>query len=281
MYERRYRVKKSFLHASFVTLFLILFLVSSCWAQETMALRVNGAAMASDLVAQWAKIFHAENPGINVLVVGSSAGKGFDSLFEKRAEIALASRLITPAEAKIAESKNLKLANRLIGNAGMAIYTSPENPVNELTMEQLRKIFTGDCTNWKEVGGPDQPIRCFTRRVPESGGAAFFQDTVLKKAPYSSSTIRAESWGSILKICATAKDFPIGIGPVPVNGTSGGAKVLGVKLDENSPAVIPSEETLKKKTYPILLPFYMYWDADTKDKRVTEFVDFCEQKGVR
>ncbi|AFM25466.1 substrate-binding domain-containing protein [Desulfomonile tiedjei] len=273
-------MKKTLLHASFAILCLALLLVSYSWAQGTMALRVNGAAMASDQVALWAKSFHAENPNMNVLVVGSSAGKGFESLFEKRAEIGLASRLISPEEMKTAESKNMKLANRLIGYAGMAVYTSPENPVNELTMEQLRKIFTGDFTNWKDVGGPDQPIRCFTRRVPESGGAVFFQNTVLKKAPYAPSTIKAESWGSIIKICANAKDLPIGIGPVPINGTSGGAKVLGVKADENSPAVIPSEETLKNKTYPILLPFYMYWDADTKDKRVMDFVNYCEQRGI-
>jgi phosphate transport system substrate-binding protein len=273
-------VKKTVLHASFVILSLTLLLVPLSWAQEITALRINGAGMASDQVALWAKAFHAENPGITLLVVGSSAGRGFDSLFEKRAEIALASRLISPEEIKIAESKNMKLENRLIGYAGMAVYTSPENPVNELTMEQLRKIFTGDFTNWKDMGGPDQPIRCFTRRVPESGGTVFFQNTVLKKAPYASSTIKAESWGSIIRICATAKDLPIGIGPVPINGTSGGAKVLGVKVDENSPAVIPSEETLKQKTYPIQLPFYLYWDADTKDKRVIDFVNYCEQRGV-
>src|SRR5208283_1210236 len=137
------------------------------------ALRVNGAAMVSDQVQKWANSFMQAHPEANVLVIGSSAGKGLEALFEGNADIALASRAISAEEQKKASAKGLALANKLIGYSGMAVMTNPKNTINELTLEQLRKVFTGEYTNWKQVGGPDAQIRTLTRRIPESGGAVF------------------------------------------------------------------------------------------------------------
>jgi phosphate transport system substrate-binding protein len=233
-------MKKRLLAFIMVPLFLAMAICSQVSAQTSdRALRVNGAGMAWDQVQLWADAFMQANPDIRVMVIGSSAGKGFEALFEGNSELALASRVISAEEQKKATAKGVKLTNRLIGYSGMAVMTNPRNPINELTLEQLRQIFTGEFTNWKQVGGPDAPIRCLTRRISESGGAMFFMEEVLHNQPYGPSTVIAENWTSIVKVCSVANDLPIGIGPALI--AKGGIKVLGVKLDDHSPGIKPSE----------------------------------------
>ena len=250
-------------------------------AQEgsTGALRVQGAAVAADQVQKWATEFGKANPKVSVVVTGSSAGKGFQALFSKEADIALASRVINESEQKTASDKGLKLSDKLIGYAGVAVYTSPRNPVNELSFDQLKKMFTGKFTNWKEVGGPDEPIRCFSRRIPESSGAVFFWEKVLGKEAFGPNVVMADSFSTIIKTCATAKDLPIGIGPPPLTGSGSGAKILAIKETDTSQAVRPDDENLKNGSYPIILPFYMYWNLQSTDPRIIEFVDYCAKQG--
>ena len=262
---------------------LLTVVMSTSFAQDTsrVAVRVNGAAISSDQVELWAKSFMEANPASRIVVTGSSAGKGFESFLDKNAEIVIASRPISPQEEKKAVEQGMQLGERLIGYSGIAVITSPKNSVSELTMTQLRKIFLGEYTNWKDVGGQDAPIRCFTRRVPESGAALFFQEKVLEKQPYGPTTTVAENWGTIIKVCAVANDLPIGIASViPTLAAADKIRLLGVKEDAHSSAVKPSEETLKNKAYPIILPFRYYWDEKTVSNQAKQFIDFCASKGL-
>jgi phosphate transport system substrate-binding protein len=242
-------------------------------------IRVNGAGMASDQVQGWANEFMKSNPGVNVIVTGSSAGKGFKALIEQTTDFALASRDIRPEEEKQAEQKGLKLDKKVIGHSGVAVVTNEKNPVNELTLDQLRKIFLGEYTNWSQVGGPDVPIRCFTRRVPESGGAVFFQNQILQGRPYGATTKMTETWGTITKACSVATDFPIGIAPW-TRAAGPGLKILGIKKDDASPATKPTAESMKDAGYPIILPFSFYWSGPSLDPELRKFVDFCAAKGA-
>lgn len=244
------------------------------------ALRVNGAAMASNLVQKWADAYRKANPQVAVIVTGSSAGQGLRDLFDNTADIALVSRLISPSEERAATEKGMKLAHRQVGYAGMAIFTSRKNPLSSLTMDQLKKVFTGEIASWKEVGGPDAPIRRLSRRIPDSGGAVFFWEKVLEKEPFAKDTVMCDSFSTILKACAIAQDIPIGIGPVPVNGNNSEAKMLAISREAGSPPITPEESTLANKSYPIILPFYLYWNSETQDARVKPFVDYCAQVGL-
>jgi phosphate transport system substrate-binding protein len=249
-------------------------------AQDTSQkpIRVNGAGMAATQVQKWAESFMQANPGPNILVIGSSAGAGFQALFNKSAELALASRLISADEQKQANDKGIKLAEKLIGHAGVALITHTKNPIDELTLDQLKKVFLGEYTNWKQLGGPDAPIRTLTRRVPESGGAVFFQEFVLSKQPYGTGTVMTQSWAAIQKACLAGTDLPIGL--APADSIANGSKVLAIKKDETSLGVKPSLETLKNRTYPIILPFRFYWDSQSHDDRLERFVEYCAQQGL-
>ena len=249
-------------------------------AQDTSktALRISGAAMASDQVQLWAQEFTKANPGVSIVVQGSSAGKGFEALFDGNAEVSMASRAIVPDEQKKVGEKGFKLDTKLIGYAGLAVITHPRNPVSELTMEQLKKIYTGKFTSWQDVGGPAEPMRALTRRVPESGGAVFFQEAALHNEPFGPRVVMAETWHAIVKVCSAATDLPIGI--CPVTRLSPEVKAIAVKLDDKTPAVLPSLQTCADRTYPLVLPFWFYWDSQSADARIKPFVEFCATEGL-
>ena len=87
----------------------------------------------------------------------------------------------------------------------------------------------------------------------------FFMQEVLHNQPYGPGTVVADSWTSIVKVCTVAADLPIGIGPAM--GAKGAVKVLAIRQNESTPAVMPSEDTLKARSYPIINPIRLYWDS--------------------
>jgi phosphate transport system substrate-binding protein len=248
--------------------------VASAQEPAKQIIRVNGAGMASDQVDKLAKRFMDKNPDISVVVVGSSAGKGFQALLEGMADIAMMSREVREGERSRAVEKGFRLAERPMGNAAIAVITSQRNPVNELTLEQLRKMYTGQIENWKDVGGPDEAVRCLTRRIPESGGAVFFWNKVMHEEPFGSKTMMTETWETIMKICTGAQDLPVGI--VPSTRSLSQVKVLAVKKDENSAAVRPTEDAIRSGNYPIVLQYGFAWDERTAGTAIPKFVEFCQ-----
>jgi len=248
-------------------------------AQETgqQLLKVAGAAMSSDIVDKWAKRFMETNPDIRVVVTGSSAGKGFQALIDGGCDIAMMSRAISPSEREKANGKGLKLGEKPIGMAAVALVTHPRNPLNELTLEQARKMYTGSYANWNQVGGPDAPVRCLSRRIPESGGAVFFWNTVMDGEAFGKATVFTESWETILKICGAADDLPLGIVPQSRNLSS--VKVLAVRKNESSPAILPKDENIKNGSYPVTLLFTFAWDERSDRPALRKFVEYCRMQG--
>ncbi len=240
-------------------------------------LRVNGAAMATDQVEEWAQQFMAKTPGVTVSVIVSSAQRGFQSLLDGTADIGILSRPMLPEELKQAADKGLQIAEKPVGYAAVALITHPKNPVNELTLDQVRKLYTGEYENWKQVGGLDEPATCLSRRVPESGGAVFFQETALAGKPFGPRTVIVDRWYTIAKLCSEDRYMAIGI--LPHTRDTSKVKVLRIKRNNASPAVAPTVENVKAQAYPITLSFSFIWNAQTKDPVIQNFVDFCKNLG--
>src|SRR6185436_3237265 len=119
--------------------------------------------------------------------------------------------------------------------------------------EQLRKIYVGDITNWKEVGGPDAKIVVYGREN-NSGTYVFFRDNVLKGKDYVSSMQSLPGTAAVVN--AVAKDkFGIGYGGAAYGA---GIKFAKIKKDAGSPGVAPSAETVKDGSYPLTRYLYMY-----------------------
>src|SRR5208282_1759869 len=89
----------------------------------------------------------------------SLVDEGMTALIAGEADVAMASRKITPQESKAAKARGLQLDEHLVGYGGIVIITDQQNPVDELSIDQVRKIFTGEIVNWKDISGKDRFIR--------------------------------------------------------------------------------------------------------------------------
>lgn len=246
-------------------------------APPEAGLRIGGAGLSSMMVDRWAKEYEKNHPNWHAVVTGGSTGRGFAMFSAGDLDVVIASRRILDEERKSLESKGIVLNSKPIGKAGIAVITTSRNTVESLTLDQLSDIYRGRITNWKEVGGTDTEIRVLSRRVPESGAAVLFQEIVLKGKPFTTRAIIPETWSTVITVCQRAKDLPIGL--APASRSLAGTRVIGVKKDESSPAIAPTDENVQKGLYPITAQTYLYWDQKNSDARIAPFVDYCASMG--
>jgi phosphate transport system substrate-binding protein len=244
----------------------------AAYASEETAVRVSGAELAAKQIQDWIVSLAPSRPGLWAVVRQNSAGAGIRALLEGNADIAVLTRPLSAEEAQQASAKGLKLAKKLVAYVPLLVVTNVRNPVKEVTLGQLRDIFVGKITSWKELGGPDELIKCVTRRVPESGATMFFQQLVLAKQQFGSATVMTDTWVSVVSECADAKKLAIGFAAAR-QVRNPNIKVLPIKTEAKP-------QTVRDETYPLIVPVYLCWNSTTKDSRIPQIVDYCAIKGV-
>ena len=143
------------------------------------AQRIKGSDTVLPLTQSLSEIYMRQNPNATVTVTGGGSGVGISALMEGTTDLAMASRRIKFSEKmKMKQSKHDPV-EVIVAYDALAIIVNPENPVRQLTREQLENIFRGKITNWKEVGGKDMKIVVYSRET-SSGTYGFFKESVLK-----------------------------------------------------------------------------------------------------
>ncbi|HSH94442.1 MAG TPA: phosphate ABC transporter substrate-binding protein, partial [Roseimicrobium sp.] len=218
----------------------------------------NITAKGSDtlviLAQKWAEVYMGKTPGTTVQVTGGGSGTGFAALQNKTTDLANASRKIKAKEIEACiKAFGKRPTEYKVCLDGLSVYVSASNPVKELSLSQLEGIFTGKIKNWSEVGGPSAPITVYSREN-SSGTYEFFKEHVLKNKDFVASAQTMPGTAAVLQ--AVAKDANgIGYGGAAYGE---GAKHVGVKPDDASPAVEPSEENVLSGKYPIWRYLYVY-----------------------
>lgn len=215
---------------------------------------VKGSDTMVILGQRWAEDYMKKNPDTTIQLTGGGSGIGINALVNGATDICQSSRAMKPTEKEKLRDRYASSGVELpVAQDGLAVYAHATNPVNELSMDQLRQIFLGKITNWKEVGGPDARIVVYSREN-SSGTYVFFKDTVLRGADF---TPRAQTMpGTGVVVNAVAKEkFGIGYGGAAF---AKGIKVIKLKKDAGSPAVAPSLETVRDKSYPLARPLFFY-----------------------
>jgi phosphate transport system substrate-binding protein len=140
-----------------------------------------------------------------------------------------------------------------VAKDGLSVYVNDASPLTELTMDQLKGIFTGKVTNWKELGGPDAKIIPYSREN-SSGTYVFFKEHVLSNADY---TPRAQAMpGTAAVVNAVAKEkFGVGYGGAAY---AKGIKILKIKKEPTSAGIAPTDATIKDGSYPLSRPLFFY-----------------------
>jgi phosphate transport system substrate-binding protein len=217
---------------------------------------VKGSDTLVRLGQRWAEEYMKRNPETTIQVSGGGSGTGIAALINGGTDVCEASRDMKEQEYKMAESKGIKPFRVSVALDGIAVFLNDANPVNEFTVDQLKGIYTGAITNWKEVGGPDHIIILYGREN-NSGTYAFFKEHILKEEDYAERTQTLPGTAAVVN--AVAKDkFGIGYGGI---AWATGVKDAAIKKTDSSMAVKPSVETVVNGTYPISRELYWFFNG--------------------
>jgi len=221
-------------------------------AQEKIT--VKGSDTMVILAQRWAEKYMSKSSGVTIQVTGGGSGTGISALINGTTDICNASRPMKPSE-----REKLKVRYGSLGveiksaRDGLSVYVNESNPVTELSLAQLKAIYTGQITSWKALGGNDERIIVYGREN-NSGTYVYFKDNVLEGEDYAPSMQSMPGTAAVVN--AVAKDKAgIGYGGAAYGK---GVREIKVKRDANSPAYAPNAETIKNGTYPISRFLYMY-----------------------
>ncbi|MBE3599724.1 MAG: phosphate ABC transporter substrate-binding protein [Limnochordaceae bacterium] len=223
-------------------------------AMARQALTIKGSDTMVILGQRWAEQFARKNPDIAVQVTGGGSGSGIAALINGTTDIAEASRPMTAQERALARQRRGKEVHEfVVAKDGVTVYVNEANPVEALTVDQLRGIFTGRIRRWSEVGGLDQPIIVYSREH-NSGTYVFFREHVMQNEDY---TPRAQTMPGTAALVNAVARTPNGIGFGGI-AYAHGVRAVRIRAHEGAPAVAPSLETVRNGTYPLSRPLYWY-----------------------
>jgi phosphate transport system substrate-binding protein len=238
----------------------------------------KGSDTIVNLALAWAEKYQSLHPEVNISVTGGGSGTGIAALINKTVDIANASRKIKLEEEAAAKKNGSDPIEFIIARDAIAIMVNPENPVNQLTLQQLSDIYSGKINNWKEVGGEDRPIVRLSRET-NSGTHVYFLEQVVRLGQTDNKTLFATDTlllPSSEGITAEVRDNPNAIGYDGLGYVVPEVKVVAVAPSPGAPYVMPSAETVNNKSYPIARDLYMY-TAGQPAGAVKDYLDWILQ----
>jgi len=215
----------------------------------TGSINVEGSDTLVNVSQAWAEVFQTENPGVMIAVKGGGSGTGIAALINGTVDFANASREMKDEEVAEAQGKGVNPVETEVAKDGIAVVVNSANGVEELSLEQLGKIYRGEITNWKDVGGTDADIVILSRDS-SSGTYEFFKEAVVgKDLEYAK---EAKLLASTQAIVQETKDNPNAIGYIGLGYVTPDVKV--VKID----GIAASIETALDGSYVLSRGLYMY-----------------------
>jgi phosphate transport system substrate-binding protein len=259
--------------AILITAFLLLLVLPSCGPDSSATASVStdyienkGSDTIVNLALAWAETYKVEHPAVRISVTGGGSGTGIAALINKTADIANASRQIKSEEVEQAQANGVDPVEHIIARDAIAVIVNPENPVSQLTMQQISDIYSGKYNNWSEVGGEDRPIVRLSREV-NSGTHVYFLETVVRmgksddKTFFAADTLLLPSSEGII---AEVRQNPNAIGYDGLGYVPKDLKMIAIAPKEGEAYILPSAETVNDKSYPIARDLYMYTDGEPR-----------------
>ncbi len=227
---------------------------------DTSTVTVSGSTTVQPLAEKLAEAFMAGNTGVRIDVQGGGSSVGVKAAGEGTSDIGMASREIKDSEMTEFPALNVFV----IARDGIAIVAHPDVSVTDLTVEQVRDIFSGKITNWKDLGGDDQNILVVSREEGSGTRGAFEEMVMGKDALISASAILQPSNGSIRTTVSTT---PYSVGYLSFGYLDSTVKTISIG------GVAPTEPNAADGTYPIVRPLNMLTNGEPTGA-VKGFLDF-------
>ena len=209
-------------------------------AAVTGTVSTDGSTSMEKVIGALGESFMAANEGVEFTYNPTGSGAGITAAQEGRCDIGLSSRALKD------EEKAGGLKETVLAYDGIAIIVNPENPVNDLTLDQIAKLYTGEITNWKDVGGNDAEVVLIGREAASGTRDGFESITGTKdKCQYRQ---ELTSTGDVI---TAVSQNPDAIGYASLASIKDSVKALNVD------GVTPSEATVKDGSYKVQRPFVL------------------------
>ncbi|MHA1852847.1 MAG: phosphate ABC transporter substrate-binding protein [Candidatus Heimdallarchaeaceae archaeon] len=238
---------------------------------RTENITIRGSTTVLPIAQKVAEVYMEDHPNVFISVSGGGSSVGIQSVGEGIAEIGMASRDLKDEE----KSRYPNLKPIVIAKDAITIIVHPDNPITTLTLEQIRGIYNGTYTNWKEVGGPDQEI-VVINRDSASGTREFFWEHVMHKDDFVATAIEKNSNGAVKQ---TVSQTPNAIGYVGLGYLDSSVKAIKIKM--NGAEIEPTVANVLNGKYPIARSLYMITNGEPKGL-VKDFIAFVlSEEGQR
>lgn len=235
-----------------VVLLLAAAFVSGCVGSdpsvEQRSISVTGSTTVLPVAQMAADAFMDKYPNDEILVSGGGSSVGVKAVGEGTADIGMASRDLKSSEME----QYPELVEHVIAVDGIALIVNPENSISSLTLDQIKAIYKGEITNWKDVGGSDRQI-VVVGRDSASGTREFFYDEVMNKEEFVRTQQELNSNGAVKQTVAQTPDAIgyVGLGYIDTS-------VKAVSINKDGVLVEPTIDNVKNKAYPIARSLHMY-----------------------
>lgn len=227
-------------------------------AKSTGSVSTDGSTSMEKVIGALGESFMSANSGVTFTYNPTGSGSGIKAVQEGRCDIGLSSRSLKD------EEKAAGLKETVLAYDGIAVIVSPENPVSDLDIATIAKIYTGEITNWKDVGGADSEIVVIGREAGSGTRDGFESVTGTKDA----CKYRQELTSTGDVITSVAQN-PNAIGYASLASVKDSVKALSMG------GVVPTEDTVRDGSYAIQRPFVLVTrEGDALSETAQKFFDY-------
>ena len=243
-----------------LALVLALGVMSACSADKLSgSVATDGSTSMEKVIGVLGESFMEMNPDVSFTYNPTGSGSGITAVSEKRCDIGLSSRALKD------EEKNSGLTETVLAYDGIAIIVNPENAISDLSVEDIAKIYTGEITNWKDLGGADAEIVVIGR---EAGSGT--RDGFESITGTSEKCVYRQELTSTGDVITTVSQNPDAIGYASLSAVKDTVKALTVG------GVAPTEDTVKDGSYVVQRPFVLVTRTDEKLSEAAQaFFDYA------
>jgi phosphate transport system substrate-binding protein len=221
---------------------------SAAAAQDDDSIVVDGSTTVGPIAKAFAEYYMKHHPEVNITVSESGSGNGAKGLINGTCHVADMSRFMKTTEFKAAVESGVMPMAHVVAMDGLAVIVHPANPIAELRIGQVRDIYLGKITNWKQLGGPDKRIVVISRDT-NSGTYETFASVVMKKERMAAAVEYVGSNGALRQ---RVQSTQAAIGYLGLGFVDRTVKALTVN------GVYPTSKTVASGQYPISRPLYMF-----------------------
>jgi phosphate transport system substrate-binding protein len=250
-------------------------------AENSSVVHLSGSQYMYFTVSDLARRYMEREAETKVIVTHADQHSYIQSLMDNNSDAIMTLGRMEQDLKEEAVDQGINLQEKVVGWGAVALVTDPNNPVNELTIEQARKIFVGEYVNWAQVGGLDEPIVTMSRDEAVSGTERFFRDFVLQGFPLCQQTVKLFDPDIVRAVWKRKGSIADARYTEAARGRIRGmVKIIAIKENEGTRAVMPSVDNIGDRSYPLSAPQVLYYDDRSNSRGLKEFVDFCADRGL-